>query len=112
MKLSAPISVLKREAKVLSRKKSDLMLLGARPGHGKTRFELDDSDDVCADRIIRRLGSAPPGAVVVVDYLQILDHKRENPALADVRLPNPLDLTLFQKACFINDGRMSFATIG
>lgn len=170
----------------------DLLLLGARPGHGKTllglkllveamkagrrgvfftlecseaalarlfavlgenvdafegRFEFDDSDAICADHIIDRLEAAPRGTVVVVDYLQILDQRRENaplmdqikalkafarerglimafisqihksydaavrpcPELADVRLPNPLDLTLFQKACFINDGKMSFA---
>lgn len=28
------------------------------------------------------------------------------PDLSDVRLPNPLDLSLFDKSCFLNDGRM------
>lgn len=170
----------------------DLMLLGARPGHGKTLmslhlaveamksgartmfftledtkkevldrfraigadyatfdalFELDDSDAISADYIIKRLASAPPGALAVVDYLQLLDQKRDKPDLAaqvrtlksfaeergliiifisqidrsydpskkpcpdieDVRLPNPLDLQLFNKTCFLNQGEIRFA---
>lgn len=31
------------------------------------------------------------------------------PDLDDVRLPNPLDLSLFDKGCFMNDGRMRLA---
>jgi replicative DNA helicase len=30
------------------------------------------------------------------------------PGLADVRLPNPLDLTLFDKACFLNAGAITY----
>jgi len=158
----------------------DLVLLGARPGHGKTLmslelaveamksggravfftleyveedvrdrfraigverakfdglFEFDNSDDISADYIVRKLARAPRGTLVVIDYLQLLDQKRENPELihqvrtlhsfarasglifvfisqidrsydpstkpfpdlGDVRLPNPLDLTLFSK---------------
>lgn len=183
------------KALVAELKPGDLVLLGARPGHGKTllglelaieamkagrrgafftleynesdivksfaaigenpetfrdRFDFDDSDDISAHYIIDRLGSAPHGAVVVIDYLQLLDQKRKNPnlmeqvkalkafaqergviivfisqihrsydpterpfpELADVRLPNPLDLTLFNKACFLNDGDMSVAAVG
>ena len=168
-------------------KPGDLLLLGARPGHGKTmmgldliadamksgrrgffftleyneidvathfrtlgrdpatfgdQFTFDNSDAISSGYIIDRLTSAPRGTVVVVDYLQLLDQKRENPELAfqvrelksfardrglimvfisqihrsydpskkpfpdlaDVRLPNPLDLTLFNKTCFLNDG--------
>ncbi len=167
----------------------DLVLLGARPGHGKTMmglkliveamkhgrrgvfftleynasdvvsrlksvggdmaacadlFDFDNSDAINADHMIKRLASAQPGTVVVIDYLQLLDQKRSNPDLmdqvralktfagdkglvivfisqidrsydaaakpcpnlADVRLPNPLDLSLFDKSCFLNDGRM------
>lgn len=172
----------------------DLVLLGARPGHGKTqlsleliieamklgrrgifftleygvadilnlfkaieqdpaeyrnRFEFDASDAISAEYIITMMSAKPPGTVVVIDYLQLLDQKRENPnltdqiralksfarerrlimvfisqidrsydratracpSLDDVRLPNPLDLKLFDKACFLNDGvlRMSKA---
>lgn len=82
----------------------------------------------------------------MIDYLQLLDQKRENPELAvqvaslrkfarerglivvlisqidraydpstkpvpdltDVRLPNPLDLKLFDKACFVQAGELRF----
>ncbi len=103
-----------------------LILLAARPGHGKTlmalellaeavnaghqgvfftleytqqqveqqleaigqslaalgeRFVSDNSDNISADYIISRLAETPAGTVVVVDYLQLLDQKRENPDL-------------------------------
>ncbi|MCA0276701.1 MAG: replicative DNA helicase [Proteobacteria bacterium] len=236
MKLSAPIPMLKRKARLLARAGSiplhqaldriaadegfgawsllaataaaarpagklfarlapgDLMLLGARPGQGKTLmglelaveamkagqraafftleyterevldrfraigidcaqfgslFELDNSDTINAGHIARRMAAAPHGSMVVVDYLQLLDQKRENPALmdqvrtlrslarakglivvmisqidraydpstkavpdlGDVRLPNPLDLRLFDKACFLNQGEMRFHSV-
>ena len=167
----------------------DLVLLGARPGHGKTMmglkmivdaiklgrrgmfftlefteedvlsrirdvggdpallgelFDFDNSDAINADYIIDRMTGAQSGTVIVIDYLQLLDQKRDNPELmqqvralksfagenglivvfisqidraydpslkpcpdlADVRLPNPLDLTLFDKSCFLNNGRV------
>jgi replicative DNA helicase len=170
---------------------SDVLLVGSRPGQGKTRmsFELvaqaaaagkeshvftleysqrqardlflsigiapvrlqeqvsiDCSDRICADYIIERLAGAQAGSVAVIDYLQLLDQRRENPDLGtqvralksfarergiifvfvsqinrafdaatkscpdlgDVRLPNPLDLGLFSKACFLNEGRVVF----
>ena len=31
------------------------------------------------------------------------------PGIADVRLPNPLDLALFSKTCFLHDGEIEFA---
>jgi len=169
----------------------DLVLIGARPGHGKTLmslelaveamkcgnrgvlftleytqrdvlerfraigadparfselFEFDSSDAISADYIVKTLGSAASGTLVVIDYLQLLDQKRENPDLmaqvrtlkafagdrglilvfisqidrsydpakkpcpdiGDVRLPNPLDLSLFNKTCFLNDGEIRF----
>src|ERR1700752_2779103 len=173
----------------------DLVLVGARPGHGKTLislelaveamksgnravfltleyierdvldrlcavgveradfdglFEFDNSDDISADYIVKKLASAPRGALVVIDYLQLLDQKRENPELMhqvrtlqsfarvnglifvfisqidrsydpltkpfpdleDARLPNPLDLTLFSKTCFLNNGEVQFRAAG
>lgn len=169
----------------------DLLLLGARPGHGKTLmglaiavaamragrrsmffsleyterdmldrfrsigaspvafqdlFVFDSSDAICADHIARRLDGCARGTLAVVDYLQLLDQKRDTPPLdeqirmleafarergvifvfisqidrhydpsgkpcpdiGDVRLPNPLDMSLFGKTCFINAGKVSF----
>jgi len=166
-------------------KHGELLLVAARPGHGKTlfslelaveatraghrayffsleytvcdvvqrlrtigaevralgdRFAFDDSDDISADYVISRLAAALPGTLVVIDYLQLLDQRRDKPELAkqvsalkafarnksliivflsqidrtfeasskrvpdleDVRLPNPLDLHLFDKTCFLN----------
>jgi replicative DNA helicase len=37
---------------------------------------------------------------------------RTLPTLADVRLPNPLDLELFSKACFLHEGRMRLDRLG
>ncbi|SEL39264.1 DNA helicase [Pacificibacter marinus] len=167
----------------------DMVLIGARPGHGKTllgleltalaekinrtgyvftldynetdvwdRFEklgfnprdssrsvvVDTSDNICAAHIIERLAGAPDDALVVVDYLQLLDQRRSNPPLDeqvralkkfatehgaivvmisqidrtfelssgglptidDIRLPNSVDLSLFDKMCFLNDGEI------
>ena len=229
MRLSAPIYLLKRKAKLLARERAiplhdaldriareegvagwsllaarhaaaspatrlfarlapgDLVLVGARPGHGKTLmalelaveamksghrgvlytleyterdilnrfgtlgvepqkfgslFAFDCSDAISADYIMATLGAAPPGTLVVIDYLQLLDQRRDSAPLADqvaalkcfardrglvmvfisqidrgydpakkpypdmqdVRLPNPLDLTVFDKTCFLNNG--------
>lgn len=173
----------------------DLLLVGARPGQGKTLmslrlmveavragrraifftleytgediigrlraigadwtqfdglFEFDNSDGINADYIIARLESLPRGTLVVIDYLQILDQRRDSPELmvqvktlqsfarargmiiafssqidrsydpsvkpfpdlSDVRLPNPLDLALFSKTCFINRGAVHFSGAG
>lgn len=34
------------------------------------------------------------------------------PDLADVRLPNPLDLKLFDKTCFLHEGAVRFQAAG
>jgi replicative DNA helicase len=123
--------------------------IGADQGLLRNRFEFDVSDAISADYLIAALAGAPRGALVVIDYLQLLDQKRDRPALmtqvkalkafaaeqgliliflsqidrsydasekpcpslADVRLPNPLDLTLFDKACFLNNGQINFQTV-
>lgn len=173
----------------------DLVLVGARPGHGKTlmslelaveamksghrgvfftleytqrdvldrfraigadpvqfndQFTFDNSDAISAAYIVKALGAAPRGTLVVIDYLQLLDQKRENPDLmaqvrtlkafardkglilvfisqidrsydpaekpcpdiSDVRLPNALDLSLFNKTCFLNKGEIRFHAAG
>ncbi len=38
----------------------------------------------------------------------IRDRKKPFPDLDDVRLPNPLDLSLFDKLCFLNGGDIRF----
>jgi replicative DNA helicase len=171
----------------------DLVLVGARPGHGKTlmalelaaqavkvgsysrfftleytakdvlerlraidfdpaafedRFAFDCSDAICAEYVISRMQSAPVDTLIVIDYLQLLDQRRENPPLSiqvsalkafaterglvmvfisqiartydpsaksvpdltDVRLPNPLDLSLFSKTVFLHDGEVQHAS--
>lgn len=173
----------------------DLVLVGARPGHGKTRFslelaieatrsgahsvfftleytereclklmetisarpsrsaellELDCSDLIDAGDIAGRLASAPRGTLAVIDYLQLLDQKRDSPPLAaqleilsgltwkrglivvclsqihrsydpstkscpdirDVRLPSPVNLSIFNKTCFMNDSEIRFQVSG
>lgn len=172
----------------------DLVLLGARPGHGKTLMGLelivesiksgnqaafysleysendvaerfaalgaditasddaltfDTSDEICAEYIVRQLSATPRGTVVVIDYLQLLDQNREKPILAsqvsalksfadragliviilsqidrsydpstkplpdmaDVRLPNPLDLSVFTKTIFLNNGDVNLRAV-
>ena len=109
----------------------DLVLVGARPGQGKTLFSLelaveamkagrrsvfftleytladvldrfqaigadwprlrdlftfDDSEALSAAHVMQRLAAAAPGTLAVIDYLQLLDQKRQNPDLtAQVR---------------------------
>lgn len=124
--------------------------LGADVGGFGGRFQLDASDDICAAHIIGRIAAMPSGTLAVIDYLQILDQRRETPDLetqmlelsafarrsgailvfvsqidrsydparkplpdlADIRLPNPLDLRVFSKTCFLNAGEVRFAEAG
>jgi replicative DNA helicase len=124
-----------------------LKTMGEEPSNFTDSFLVDDSDQICADYIIARLASAAAKTLVVVDYLQLLDQKRENsalmdqvlqlksfarerqlivlclsqidrsydpakqpcPGIGDVRLPNPLDLGLFNRTCFLNQGRLQLA---
>lgn len=187
--LSSRAALEARSKTVLSRlADGDVLLIGARPGHGKTllglellldaarhgrravfftleyteteareriralgdaggpgeRVEVVTSDDICADYIIRHLSGSERGTVAVVDYLQILDQQRTKPALSDqvralrdfareagivlgfisqidrsfdparkvvpdlrdIRLPNPVDLRSFSKACFLHAGEV------
>jgi replicative DNA helicase len=124
--------------------------IGADPRSFGAKVRIDTSDDISADHIISQLQSAARGTLVIVDYLQLLDQKRENPTLAqqvkalravarerglifvflsqihrsfdggekdvpglaDIRLPNPLDLMLFTKACFVHANKVSFGSLG
>ncbi|EEA94418.1 DNA helicase [Pseudovibrio sp. JE062] len=120
--------------------------LGYNPTAKDTAFQLDCSDDICASYIVNKLKSARPNTLVIIDYLQLLDQKRQNPELAtqlvelrefaqktgviialisqvqrdfdlsmkalpdlaDVRLPNPVDLTSFTRTCFLHNGEIAF----
>jgi hypothetical protein len=172
----------------------DLILVGSRPGQGKTRLGVglaveamrqgnhaafftlectasqaeelfrelgkggpfrdlllvDTSEEMSSRHIARRLTDAPPRTLVVVDYLQLLDQRRDKPplevqlrelrelaiskqamvvclsqirrefeeatgafpGLEDVRLPNRADLSLFDRACFLHEGRMQLLPDG
>ncbi|RXT45017.1 DNA helicase [Bradyrhizobium betae] len=123
-----------------------LRAIGVDPVQFDKLFEVDCSDAISADHIIKQMAAAPRGTVVVIDYLQLLDQRRENPDLtvqvralksfardkglivvfisqidrsydpsikpcpdiSDVRLPNPLDLKLFDKTCFLNNSEVQF----
>lgn len=120
--------------------------IGVEPGSFDGLFEFDNSDAICAGYIIGKLRTALSGTLAVIDYLQLLDQKRDNPDLMaqvrtlrsfarsrglilifisqidrsydpskkpfpdldDVRLPNPLDLSLFDKLCFLNSGGIRY----
>ncbi len=123
---------------------------GTDPSRFGALFAFDGADGICADHVAARLADAAPGTLAVIDYLQLLDQRRDTPPLADqmrrlhalavarglvlvfisqidrrydpaakpmpdladVRLPNPLDLGLFDKTCFLQGGEMRFATAG
>ena len=129
-------------ADVLSR----LRAINIEPNDFAGLFDCDCSDAISADYIVARLAGAPRGTVAVIDYLQLLDQRRDTPELelqvralrafardkglilvfisqidrayegsgkpfpeiADVRLPNPLDLSLFDRSCFVSRGEARF----
>ena len=120
-----------------------LVSLGEVPEDFNALFSFYDSD-ISAGYIQTQLAEAPIGTVVLVDFLQIMDQKRDHPPLADqiialrnfgrergliivciaqidrnyaaaekpvpelsdVRLPNPVDLTLFNRTCFLQSGEV------
>lgn len=105
-------------------------------------LHIDTTDELSSVHVAQVLADAQARMLVVIDYLQLLDQRRDKPPLAeqvvqlkafaqqrqavvvclaqiardyrpdtrpfpgigDVRLPNPADLTLFDKACFLQDG--------
>ena len=133
------------EADVLLR----LQAMGSDPRSLGDAFTLDTSDDIDAHYIIEQLKQKPRGTIVAIDYLQILDQRRDSPeinqqisalrtwareaghiiilisqidrkyelsasdlpTLADVRTPNPLDLSLFSKSCFLSEGEVKLEAV-
>lgn len=60
-----------------------LSVLGVTQGSGQTPVTIDTSDDICASHIMERVGRGEAPALIVIDYLQLLDQKRINPSLKD-----------------------------
>ncbi|MEP3196852.1 MAG: DNA helicase [Lentilitoribacter sp.] len=109
-------------------------------------LKIDTSDEICAEHIINRINPSHRNSIVIIDYLQLLDQKRDNstldtqilmlkryadktgttfifvsqidrrfeltsekfPSLRDLRLPNPVDTSCFNKLCFLHDGDIHF----
>lgn len=128
------------EAGVMER----LRFLGEQSPQGNDLLQLDCSDRISVTHIMEKMARAPAHSLAVIDYLQLLDQKRENPDLTTqvralrnfarsrnvvlvflsqidrafelsgkavpgpehVRLPNPLDLALFDKVCFLGGGEV------
>lgn len=120
-----------------------LQFLGFDKTHLIDRMVIDTSESISAGYIASQLSDAPEGAMAVIDYLQLLDRRRDTPPLAeqvkllaqfarskgvilivlaqidrsydardegtpcisDVRLAEPLDLSVFAKTCFIQAGK-------
>ncbi|MEL7690387.1 DNA helicase [Citromicrobium bathyomarinum] len=118
------------------------LALLAEMGAGDDLPEIVATDHIDAASIGEHLAGAAPGSVAVIDYLQVLDQRRETPVLADqlaslrdfartsgailafisqvdrayepavaqlpglanLRMPNPVPLDLFAKACFTHAG--------
>lgn len=126
-----------------------LLLVDDSLNHNREQLILDASDNISADYIIDKLHNIGPAALVVIDYLQALDHARSNPELTlqiealrtfakrkaitivcisqvnrlfessaksfpdhtDVHLPNPLDLGLFTKTCFMSEAGVQIRSL-
>lgn len=127
-----------------------LQALGADFERLNDALRVDCSDTIDAEHIMETLSCSSAGTVAVVDYLQLLDQKRDREPLAtqvtalrsfarsrglalvflsqidrsydasvkplpdaqDIRLPNPLDLGLFDWMCFLQNGDMSISRTG
>ncbi|GHB20336.1 replicative DNA helicase [Pseudovibrio japonicus] len=57
--------------------------LGRKPEEISSSFNLDCSDEICASYVLDQLHHTQQKALVVIDYLQLLDQKRKNPELTE-----------------------------
>lgn len=111
-------------------------------------LQIDTSDHLNAAHITAQLGDAAPRGLVVIDYLQLLDQRRDTAPLAaqlqvlkafaqvrqltliclsqidrsydpkvkslpdinDLRLPNPVDLAVFDQMIFLGEGGLRLRT--
>jgi KaiC/GvpD/RAD55 family RecA-like ATPase len=58
-----------------------LRVIGVEPAQFDGLFDVDCSDALSADYVVKQMFAASRGTLVVIDYLQLLDQKRENPEL-------------------------------
>ena len=63
------------------------------PVGSERRFHVDCSNDICADYIAGKMRTARRGTLAVIDYLQILDQKREKPPAVALNIFSPLAAT-------------------
>jgi replicative DNA helicase len=68
---------------VLEREQDSERRIGVYTGSGKAKSDIciiDSADDISADYIVSRVAkNISPGALIVIDYLQLMDEKRINP---------------------------------
>ncbi len=121
-----------------------LRAIGIAPQTLGPDFRADTSDRISASYIINQTRPVTGPGCIVIDYLQLLDQRRDTPPLDaqvralrdhararghviilisqidrrfdgsagampgidDVRLPNPVDLSLFSKTCFLHEGEV------
>lgn len=62
---------------------------------------------------VRTLKAFARDSGVVLVFISQIDRsydpaKKPVPDISDIRLPNPLDLSLFSKTCFLNRGEIRF----
>lgn len=60
-----------------------LHLLEATAGNFADAVKIYTSDQIGADYIIQQLSGSEPGAIAVIDYLQLLDQQRSKPPLSE-----------------------------
>ncbi|UXM95037.1 DNA helicase [Bartonella sp. HY329] len=127
-----------------------LQKIGIAPSHSKNwhwpsqwqeKFLIDTSEDISASYIINIMKIMPSGSFAIIDYLQLLDQRHDKPPLTkqiellktfaknkkiilifitqidrkfevsgrdfpdvkDIRLPNPIDLSIFNAACLLHN---------
>ncbi|MEO3384976.1 DNA helicase [Mesorhizobium sp. CAU 1741] len=76
---SAFFSLEYTEVDILSRFEA----LGVDPVRHADSFTFDRSDDISGDYMIEKLSTEPRGTLVVIDYLQLLDQRRDKPPVAE-----------------------------
>jgi replicative DNA helicase len=62
---------------------------------------------------VRKLKSFARGRGLILVFISQIDRSYDPstkpcPDISDIRLPNPLDLSLFNKTCFLNNGEIRF----